>query len=346
MVSQSMLVQALDMLTSPAMLSASFGLEALGPGAPGRINHARNIVDQKNVVAIGISDKISDNGQNTGILAMTFYVDKKKPMSKLKGDEAIPPALVLGTDQQPVPTDVVAIGKPKLEATVPWAKRKPIKPGFSIGHPGTTAGTLGAIVKKNGKFYLLSNSHVLAKSGTAKLGDRILYPGKADGGGLSKDVVGHLEEFLAFTLGGSMVNRADCALAVPLPEKMTDVVAEIEKLGLPQGTLKAKRGMKVTKAGRTTGLTTAEIKDVNFRMTIEYPHGLGDLWFLDQVFCTRYTDGGDSGALVLEKTTKKAVGLHFAGYPDADDVLGSVFNPIQEVLKALKVRLVTKPIPK
>lgn len=346
MVSQSMLVNALDLLTSPPMLAADFGLETLGPGAPRRINDARSLIDQKNVVAVGISDKISDDGKNTGILAMTFYVDKKKPISQLKGHEVIPPALVLGTNQQPVPTDVVAIGKPKLEATLPWFQKTPIKPGFSIGHPGTTAGTLGAIVKKNGQYYLLSNSHVLAKSGTAKLGDRILYPGKADGGKLSKDVIGHLEDFLAFTLGGSMVNRADCAIAVPLPEKMADVVAEIEKLGLPKGTLKPKRGMRVTKAGRTTGLTTSEIKDVNFRMTIDYPHGIGTLGFLDQVFCTRYTDGGDSGSLVLERTTKKAVGLHFAGYPDADDVVGSVFNPIQEVLKALKVKLVTKPMPK
>lgn len=141
-----------------------------------------------------------------------------------------------------------------------------------------------------------------------------------------------------------MVNKADCAIAVPIPDKMADVIAEIEDLGLPKGTLKPKRGMKVTKSGRTTGTTKAEVRDVNFRMTLNYPNGVGTVGFLDQVFCTRYTDGGDSGSLVLEEKTKKAVGLHFAGYPDAHGVKGSVFSPIQDVLKGLNVKLVTKPI--
>lgn len=43
--------------------------------------------------------------------------------------------------------------------------------------------------------------------------------------------------------------------------------------------------------------------------------------------------------MVIDKATGRAVGLHFAG---ADG--GSVFNPIDEVLKALGVKLVTKSI--
>ena len=54
----------------------------------------------------------------------------------------------------------------------------------------------------------------------------------------------------------------------------------------------------------------------------------------------RYTKGGDSGSLVLDQATGKAVGLHFAGAKK-----GSVFNPIGEVLSALGVKLVTRSIP-
>ena len=341
MTSEKMLLSTLDLLT---LAPAAGELELLGAGTSSRVNHLRNVIDQANVVAVGISEKISD-ATNTNRLAVTFYVDRKIPLNNLSAAEAIPPAVLTAAGAEAVPTDVVAIGQPQLEMVlVPRSGKKPIQPGFSIGHFLVTAGTLGAVVRKNGKLYLLSNSHVLANSGTGAKGDKILFPGEADGGLLSDDVVGELEDFLAFQIGGSMINRADCAIALPLPERLSNVIADIVDLGLPTGTLKAKRGMKVTKSGRTTHTTEAEVRDVNFRMTLNYPNGVGTIGFLDQVLCTRYTEGGDSGSLVLEKESRKAVGLHFAGYPDAHGVTGSVFNPISEVLNGLKVKLVTKPI--
>lgn len=342
MASQSSLITTLNYLTMPSPVIEDFGIEAvLGDGAAGRVARSRNLVDQENVVAVGISQKVSDD-TDAGPLAVTFYVEKKKPVSQLTGDELIPKHIALDANGQPIPTDVVAIGQPQLEA-VPWAKRHPIEPGNSIGHFAATAGTLGALVKKGRKIYLLSNSHVLAQSGTGAKGDKILFPGNADGGIEDDDVIAELEDFVAFTLGGDMVNHSDCAIAIPLPDRLTKLVPEIRDLGLPTGTKRAKRGMIVTKSGRTTQVTEATIKDVNFRMTINYPGGVGKVGFLDQVFCTRYTEGGDSGSLVLEKESRKAVGLHFAGYPDQDGIKGSVFNPIQQVLSSLKVKLVTKP---
>ena len=47
---------------------------------------------------------------------------------------------------------------------------------------------------------------------------------------------------------------------------------------------------------------------------------------------------------MLDRKTKKAVGLHFAGFPDKKGVMGSVFNPIDQVLEALGATLVTKAI--
>src|SRR5262249_30154147 len=97
--------------------------------------------------------------------------------------------------------------------------------------------------------------------------------------------------------------------------------------------------MKVVKVGRTTNKTTGTVRDVHFRFTLDYDDLGKSVGFMDQVFCTRYSKPGDSGSLVLDEATGKAVGLHFAGANG-----GSVFNPIDKVLEALKVSLVTKAI--
>ncbi|HKQ03768.1 MAG TPA: hypothetical protein VJ464_01450 [Blastocatellia bacterium] len=342
MVSEKTLVRALDLLT----VAPKGEVESLRAGGPGHVKEIRRVIDSKNIVAVGISEKVSA-GRPTGNLAITFYVERKIAKNKLKGDEVIPPALPeVISGPQAIPTDVIVIGRPQLEVqdlASPLVKRTPIQPGFSIGHVKVTAGTLGAIVKQGDQLMLLSNCHVLANSGKARKGDKILYPGDADEGRLPDDLVGELADFVKFKTGGDFVNRVDCAVAIPLPARLAEVVAEIKGLGIPKGVIKPKRGMKVTKVGRTTGKSTGTIKDVNFRMTLNYP-GVGEVGFLDQVFCSRYTNNGDSGSIVIDNASGKAVGLHFAGYPDQDGVKGSVFNPIDAVLDALKVKLVTTSI--
>lgn len=296
----------------------------------------RRIVRTKNVVAVGISEKVS-KGKRVGKLALTFYVERKVPIEELTEELAVP-----GTVPQPlsgpqaIPTDVKVIGKmhPELNAT-----RKHFQPGNSIGHVEASAGTLGAVVRKGKTLHILSNSHVLAMGGFAKKGDSIVYPGPADGGLMSADFVAKLAGFKKFIMGDGFRNRVDCAIAKPTAERLGDLMSEIKGLGLPSGTIKPVRGMKVTKVGRTTGKTTGEVEDVHFRFTLDYEGDIGEVGFVDQVLCTRYTEDGDSGSLVIDKATGRAVGLHFAGAEG-----GSVFSPIDEVLKALKVKLVTKSI--
>lgn len=291
-----------------------------------------------NIVGMGISEKVSGN-KRVGILALTYYVERKLPRAKLTAETSVPPTVpdwISGGEN--IVTDVKEIGRlrPEINAT-----RNPFQPGNSIGHFNTTAGTLGAVVTKGGELYILSNSHVLALAGKAKRGDAILYPGKIDGGKLSTDLVAKLAGFKKFIPGTSFVNRVDCAIAKPTTQRLGDLLAEIKGLGLPRKIIQPARGMKVTKVGRTTGRTTGRIEDVHFRFTLDYEGSVGVVGFIDQALCTRYTDDGDSGSLVIEKSSGRAVGLHFAG---ADG--GSVFSPIEEVLKTLKVQLVTKSIKK
>jgi hypothetical protein len=342
MASEESLIRALDLLT----VAPQAEIESLSAAARSHTRTIRRVVDTKNVVAVGISEKVS-LGKPTGTLALTFYVDRKLPLSKMKASVAVPPAVPESISGPAViPTDVVAVGKPRLEAVKdlknPLATRKPLQPGFSIGN-ADESGTFGAVVTRDGKFLILSNSHVLARSGLGKKGDKLLYPGGADDGKAPSDIAAKLFDFVKFKVGNDYLNHVDCAVALPLDDRLGDLTSEIKGLFIPKGTTKAVRDMEVVKVGRTTGLTKSTVVDVNFRLILNYP-GVGLVGFLDQVFCRRYTNNGDSGSLVLDTKTGKAVGLHFAGFPDKHGVKGSVFNPIDEVLKALEVKLLTKAV--
>jgi hypothetical protein len=320
--------RVLDLLT----MAPAAKVESLASHAKSKAHRMRKIVSSENILGVGISQKISA-GRPTGTLALTFYVEQKVPLGDLDPALAVPPSVPDSlSGARPILTDVKIIGKLRPEIN---AIRNPFQPGNSISHIEAEAGTFGAVVARGEDLFILSNSHVLALGGLAKKGDAIVYPGKADGGA-EKDLVGNLSGFKKFVAGAGFSNRVDCAIAKPTPERLRKLVSQIKGLGLPSGTIKPVRGMKVTKVGRTTGKTTGEIQDVHFRFTLDYGGSVGAIGFRDQVLCTRYTQDGDSGSLVIDKATGRAVGLHFAGAEG-----GSVFSPIDEVLKALKVKLVT-----
>lgn len=311
-------------------------VESLGFAKKAHAASMRRIVKTKNIVAVGISEKITKR-KRTGKLALTFYVERKISLKKLRADQAVPPTVAAAlSGPEAIPTDVVVLGKIRPEVN---AIKNPLQPGNSIGHVDNPGGTLGAVVIKGGAFHILSNSHVLALGGTAKKGDAIIYPGDVDGGSIGNNLVAKLSGFKKFVSGTDYVNRVDCAIAKPTAARLADLVSEIKGLSFPKGTIKPVRGMKVVKVGRTTGKTTGEVRDVHFRFTLDYEGEVGKVGFIDQVLCTRYTKEGDSGSLVIDKATGRAVGLHFAGANG-----GSVFNPIDDVLKALGVKLVTKSI--
>lgn len=314
------LLDALDMVTARKSPSAA----AVGKVESLHAGRVRGAFEDPNIVAIGISEKVTEK-KATGALSLTFYVERKIPRSKVKPGALIPPVVAV-RDDRAVFTDVKAIG-----SIAPQVRRKvrPIQSGYSVGHVDTTAGTIGAIVKKGSKYYVLSNSHVLAQSGLAKKGDLVLYPGSADDGAVPKHVIGKLARFVPFRKGDDYLNNVDAALAEIAKGRLTDLDFSILGLQRPARTIAPQRGMKVIKRGRTTGETEGVIEDVNFRLIIEY-EGVGKVGFLDQVLCTRYTKPGDSGSLVVDKGSGKIVGLHFAGASG-----GSVFSPIAAAIDAL-----------
>ncbi len=325
------LLDALNLVTRPSAPQP----EMLGGGPTGRararhVERVRDIFEDKNIVAVGISEKLTE-GRKTGVLSLCFYVEKKVPKSRIKVGTLVPPVMA-SADGAAVLTDIKPIGRLRPQVQ---KKFRPVQSGFSVGHKDITAGTLGAIVKKGNRRFILSNCHVLANSGLGRRKDAVFYPGPDDGG-TTANLVGTLMQFVKFKVGGDFNNRVDAALCAIDKGRLDQLDFTIPGLKGAPGTIAAKRGMKVIKFGRTTGNTEGEVQDTHFRLVLKYP-GVGDVGFLDQVFCSRYSKPGDSGSIVLDKESGKIVGLHFAG---ADG--GSVFNPIAEVIAALKFQFATK----
>ncbi len=221
---------------------------------------------------------------------------------------------------------------------------RPAIPGFGVGHVNITVGTFGCLVRKKDDdetLYILSNSHVLADEGTGAVGDRVIQPGKCDGGAAPGDVIAELSQWIPFQFTSTgYPNTVDAAIAKV--KNKASVTSAIRLIGVPTGASnRVRRGMRVQKTGRTTDYTQGIIQDINYRMAHNYKipgGGSGRVGLQDLVLCTRFTDGGDSGSAVLDMN-KRIVGLHFAGSPSS-----SIFNKINNVLTQLDIDVVTSKI--
>jgi hypothetical protein len=108
-------------------------------------------------------------------------------------------------------------------------------------------------------------------------------------------------------------------------------------IGAPNGTADATVDMSVHKFGRSTGYRVGRVDSVTFTGTVDFE--TGSLLFENQILIRNaqgqmFSDDGDSGALILERTSQNAVGLLFAG--SASHTLA---NHIDDVLNELNVQL-------
>lgn len=123
-------------------------------------------------------------------------------------------------------------------------------------------------------------------------------------------------------------NLVDAAIAGPLVA--SHVTEEILEIGRIQGVAEADLGTAVKKSGRTTGLTTGEILQVDVTVDVDYGGGRRAR-FVDQLMAGAMSQGGDSGSAVLDDQNR-LVGLLFAGSDTT-----TVINRVGHVLSALNV---------
>jgi hypothetical protein len=195
------------------------------------------------------------------------------------------------------------------------------------------SGTLGALITDGTDQYILSNNHVLARSGQAVVGEDVSQPGLIDNGCRIATVVADFAG--AAPLGPSNV---DAAVAL-LRSGQMDSSGAIEDIGVPSGTIvNPSVGMSVAKSGRTTGFTTGSISSINTSVNVQYQRGCGGgkkftVSFTGQIVIGpgSFSAGGDSGSLIVTNNSQhNPVGLLFAGSSTT-----TIANPIGLVLTRL-----------
>ncbi len=125
-------------------------------------------------------------------------------------------------------------------------------------------------------------------------------------------------------------NKIDAALAEPLNEN--DILDDILEIGPIEGMADGLLGMEIKKSGRTTGLTTGSIQQIDVTSTVNYGAGK-NATFSDQIMAGNMSAGGDSGSAILN-AKNEIVGLLFAGSANT-----TIINRIQNVFELLNVSL-------
>lgn len=296
-------------------------------------SRARALWRLPNVVGIGVGHRERD-GEATHEMALTVAVSRKVPSADLSQSERIPPTV------GELVTDVIEVGELVAQcatANAPGASReRMLRPGLSISHPDGTAGTLGPLVERDGRWYWLSCNHVMALSNRAHLGDPVLQPASADGGTLGRDEFARLVDFIPLRflpssalgrlwarLTGAPTNLVDAALACPVHGTLG--------LSLPTSARDPLPGEHIAIDGRTSGEVAGRIRAVVVSVRLGYDGGRAAL-FRSQTLATGMTRGGDSGAAVLDAECRLA-GMVIGGSDKA-----TVITPIRQIRRALRVR--------
>lgn len=255
------------------------------------------------------------------------------------------------------------------------AQSPPVKLGTSGGNAndlGTKVcciGTLGSLWTHVGtpNPVVLSNNHVLDRSGQGAAGEAINQPLQlacTAPGAPAPLTVAHLTQGAALKpvanettgpcagntgtpLCGHSPSNVDAAIA-EIAAGEVDTSGTILDLGpvgaasiaaaAPSATIGVlSLNESVGKSGRTTGLTCSTIQSLNVTILVNYDASCGaaspafTAYFQNQVTISggSFSAGGDSGSLIVDTGTSRPVGLLYGG-----NSTSTVANPIQDVITA------------
>jgi hypothetical protein len=214
--------------------------------------------------------------------------------------------------------------------------------GYDLANGYCCGGTLGSLIQKGGKQYILSNYHVLeadivsgGNNRVATTGDPVIQPGLID---ISCNI-NNSQTVASLVVTNSLPgSNVDAAIAEVIPGMVRTDGSILEIGTISSSTTAAVINKAVKKSGRTTGLTRSSISGLNATVNITYDNECAGGTAFTKTFTgqivvanrgSKFLAGGDSGSLMVEDiTTKpKAIGLLFAG-----SSLSGIANPIGEVL--------------
>lgn len=270
------------------------------------------------VVGTGVGKKRVD-GRKTDEDCVVVFVDRKVAETQLDDEEVVPRSVdcdgeTLSTDVQEV-GDVTALAAEPAREAERTERLRPAPAGVSLAHPSVSAGTMGSTLleTENGDRVVLTNAHVAAPIGEASEGDPVLQPGPEDGGDAS-DEIGRLLEWSEVTTEAP--NATDSALVSVDPDDVEEEVLGIGPLvGFTEPAIDADE--EYTKSGRTTGVTTGELRGRDARIQVG-GYGARPAVFEGVDLFTPMGEGGDSGSLIgIDDDGFRATDLLFAGSPEA-----------------------------
>ncbi len=304
----------------------------------------------QNVHAIGIGRK-EVQGESTPHLSLRVYVVQKLARSVVPARVRIPEALdgipIDVIEAQPSYLLVGSGGAGPECSSLRRQQHRPLVGGISAAHPDVTAGTVGGFFRSTrsgddpSRILVLSNNHVFANVNLGQPTDSLFQPGPADGG-TDADLFARLVRFVPMHTDVTTPNRVDAAvgeLLLSIPVKL-----EICSIGKITGAHRATQDMTVRKHGRTTGYTEGIVTDESVNALVgldpQDPTQVG--LFEDQMRIAPTVPylsiglPGDSGSLIVDKSSPDAVGLYFAG-----PVSGSYgyANHIEHVLSELEIEI-------
>jgi hypothetical protein len=290
-----------------------------------------------NVVGLGLGSRRVE-GRSTGQLCVKVFVRKKFSVAVVPESEMIPRIY------EGIPLDVEESGIIyEMEASLtqpmpnPMNGFDPIQPGVSIGSycpdcRTQSTGTLGAILSKSSTDmrFGLTCKHVVDAcvcEHTTIAKNDVIQPGPIDRERYRR--IGRVSFFCGAS--DSFTNEVDAAAILLDVSNWSDVLY----IGGPTGTVLAQVAMPVHKFGRTTQYTEGIVTDVEFEVRVESKRRGRVLRYENQIRIetqgvTPFSEEGDSGALVLEIPSGRALGLLFAG-----SATFSVANHLHKVLSEL-----------
>jgi hypothetical protein len=210
---------------------------------------------------------------------------------------------------------------------------EPVRGGISIGAEYFESGTLGGIVmdRTTRQKMILSNWHVLVARWYARSGQRIFQPSRYDGGSGANVIANYTRHAMHKNLDAAVavLNDAHTLSNVPMGMARPVTAAALPELETP-----------VEKSGRSSKVTFGRVTGILGIARMRYDgveRILRDVVAIDpQNQGHEVSSPGDSGAWWLESSSKRAIGLHFAGSNLPERALAL---DIQEVLDALDVEI-------
>lgn len=310
-----------------------------------------HLLECKNVIGVDYNEQEN---------RVTVFVSRKLPPEELPpeddverriedaGEDVDLEVVDSGYDEDRDAFDALSVLETIPEAAEGREERhRPVPAGVSEINAKSTAATAGPYPARvedptaanwsddaaEGDLVRLSNNHVYGRANEADFGEPIVQPSPRDGGELPDDEVGELVGYVPIE-DGVLV---DVAARSTDPDRESAEPFELDPTwptAIRRGGYEDLRGEALTKSGRTTGVTSADVEATGASVRVNFGDEHGTVLLRDQLVAGPMSEGGDSGSPAFTDTEGELAGLLFAGSAEQ-----TILNKVANVETELGVRL-------